>query len=479
MKIFKLFIDENIKTWKKLSTKIMIIAIILSLFAVLTLVKFMEKTEENHLVYNSDNSTGENEKEFLEREIEFYESQLKNEKLDEETRLVTERNLEMYKLYLEYDISPYNNTWENELVDYIVEQKINGQNTDETLALLKNKNYNNYIEYQKKLLKQQLDNNTISEQEYNDGLTILDLKEKYEIGKNNDQESYWKRNIIQKIENAQNSLRTGINKETNKLINAEEKKDLEDSIKLNMYRLENNIPDSNNGSNTNYRMRFELLAPMFSIAVISIAIIVIAGGTISNEISTGTIKFWALTPNKRWKIMTAKLLSILFYIIILVLITSLLSVFIANVFFAEDGETYLYCQNGEVKEIGNTLYTIEYYFVKAIPIVIFALFAVMLSTITRNTAVAVSFSVALYIGNGIAMQIINQFITKDWVKFIPFNNLNLTTKIFPNATDMTSMMFGTNFATSTSLIFSLAVLGVCAFLMLVTMYDSFNKRDII
>ena len=142
MKIFKLFIDENIKTWKKLSTKIMIIAIILSLFAVLALVKFMEKTEENHLVYNSDNSAGENEKEFLEREIEFYESQLKNEKLDEETRLVTERNLEMYKLYLEYDISPYNNTWENELVDYIVEQKINGQNTDETVALLKNKNYN-------------------------------------------------------------------------------------------------------------------------------------------------------------------------------------------------------------------------------------------------------------------------------------------------------------------------------------------------
>ena len=47
MKIFKLFIDENIKTWKKISTKIMIIAIILSLFAVLAFVKFLEKTEEN------------------------------------------------------------------------------------------------------------------------------------------------------------------------------------------------------------------------------------------------------------------------------------------------------------------------------------------------------------------------------------------------------------------------------------------------
>ena len=107
MKIFKLFIDENIKTWKKLSTKIMIIAIILSLFAVLALVKFMEKTEENLLVYNSDNSTGENEKEFLEREIEFYESQLKNEKLDEETRLVTERNLHWWYQAYSYGVKGY------------------------------------------------------------------------------------------------------------------------------------------------------------------------------------------------------------------------------------------------------------------------------------------------------------------------------------------------------------------------------------
>lgn len=476
MKIIKLFIDENIKIWKKLSTKIMIVAIILSLFAVLALVKFMEKTEENTLISNIE---VEYEKEDLEREIQYFESQLENEKLDEESRLNFERNLEVNKLYLEYNIRPYSNSWENELTTYIVEQKMNGQDVEELLDILKNKDFNKYIEYQKKQLKQQLDNATISEQEYSDNLTILELKEKYEIGKSYNQESYWKMTVIEKIKSAQYSLRTGINKETSKLLKVEEKQDLEDSIKLNIYRLEHNIPDSNTGSNSNYRLRFELLAPMFSIAVISIVIIVIAGGTISNEISTGTIKFWALTPNKRWKIMTAKLLSILFYIIILVLITSLVSVLIANVFFAQEGETYLYCKNGEVKEIGNTLYTIEFYFVKAIPITLFALFAVMLSTITRNTAVAVSFSVALYIGNGIAMQILNQFITKDWVRFIPFNNLNLTTKIFPNATDMTSMMFGTNFATSTTLGFSLAVIGICAFLMLVTMYDSFNKRDII
>lgn len=475
MKIIKLFIDENIKTWKKLSTKIMLIAIVLSLLAVLGIVKIMEKTEEKittSYIY-------ENQEEYLSQQIEYFETQLQNDKLDEETKQSMQRTLEEYKLYLEYNVSPYSDFWKNEIIQKIVDLKQSGNNPEKLLKILKENNFNEYINYQKQEVKLQLENNIISQQEYEDNLAILELKEKYEIGKNDNTDTDWKENIINGIEANQRSIRTGINQNTRKLLKAEEKQKLEEQIKISIYRLENNIPDASNGSNTNYRMRYELLAPMFSIAVISIAIIVIAGGTISNEISTGTIKFWALTPNKRWKIMTAKLLSILFYIIILVLITSLLSVAIANIFFEENGETYLYCKNGEVQEIGNTLYTVEFYFVKAIPVVLFALFAVMLSTITRNTAVSVSFSVALYIGNGLAMQILNQFITKDWIKFIPFNNLNLTSKIFTNSTDMSNLMFGSSFATSTTLGFSLAVLGVCAILMLITMYDSFNKRDII
>lgn len=475
MKIIKLFIDENIKTWKKLSTKIMLIAIVLSLLAVLGIVKIMEKTEgkiTTSYIY-------ENQEEYLSQQIEYFETQLQNDKLDEETKQSMQRTLEEYKLYLEYNVSPYSDFWKNEIIQKIVDLKQSGNNPEKLLKILKENNFNEYINYQKQEVKLQLENNIISQQEYEDNLAILELKEKYEIGKDGNTDTDWKANIINGIEANKRSIRTGINQNTRKLLKAEEKQKLEEQIKISIYRLENNIPDASNGSNTNYRMRYELLAPMFSIAVISIAIIVIAGGTISNEISTGTIKFWALTPNKRWKIMTAKLLSILFYIIILVLITSLLSVAIANIFFEENGETYLYCKNGEVQEIGNTLYTVEFYFVKAIPVVLFALFAVMLSTITRNTAVSVSFSVALYIGNGLAMQILNQFITKDWIKFIPFNNLNLTSKIFTNSTDMSNLMFGSSFATSTSLGFSLAVLGVCAILMLITMYDSFNKRDII
>ena len=155
-----------------------------------------------------------------------------------------------------------------------------------------------------------------------------------------------------------------------------------------------------------------------------------------------------------------------------------LTIICSNMFFTEQGTEYIYVQDGVVKTIPNMIYIFEMYFAKIIPVVIFALFALMLSVLIRNTAVSVSFSVAIYIGNGIVMSIINQLIQKDWIRFVPFNNLNIADKIFVNADNPLAIM-GSSFATSTSLQFSLAVLAVCAVLMLITTYDSFNHRDII
>ena len=387
--------------------------------------------------------------------------------------------MEQYEMYLEYDIELYGDTWKNDIVKSIVKLKQDGKNVEaeKLVQVLKNNDYSGYITNQKQILKDKLDDKEIKQQEYDDEISILDLKEKYLNGN----EESWKKTIIKEIQRSQKGIREGINLSSGKLLKAEDKQKLEDLITMDKYRLEKNIEPTEESSEENFRLRFEMLSPMFVIAVISIVTVIIAGGTISTEVSSGTIKFWALTPNKRWKILTAKLLSILFYIIILTLIMSLLSVAFANMFFKEDGETYLYVKKGEVKEIGNTLYTVELYFAKTIPVIIFALFAVMLSTVTRNTAASVSFSMALYMGNGIVMMILNQFIKKEWIRFVPFNNLNIADKIFPNSTNLSQMLLdGTDtFAKSTSLGFSLGVLGVCAILMLVTMYDSFNKRDII
>lgn len=476
MKIFKLFISENIKTWKKFSTKVLLVIVLLSIMAVLGITKLMQKLD-NNVTYTREVANYNEEN--LKSQIEYLESELENDSLDEVSKQNIQKQIEQYQLCLDYNIDGYGSTWRNDIVEQIVDAKMidDTEKAEKLVKLLKEDNFNEYIEIQRQSLKESLKSNSITEQEYNDEILVLDLKQKYEIGKD-EQENTWKNYAIIEIESNQKSLRTGINQQTRKVLKAEEKQELEDAIKIDIYRLENNIPTAEQGSDNNYRMRYEMMAPTFVVAVISIVAIIIAGGAISTETSEGTIKFWALTPNKRWKILTAKILSLIFYILIITLISSLLSIIVANVFFNEDGETYLYVQNGQVKEIGNALYTIEYYMVKTIPVIMFALFALMLSVITRNTAVSVSIGIALYMGNGIFMTIINSFVTKDWVRYIPFNNLNLVDKVFPNAGKLIDTGVS-NFATTSSLGFSMTVLGVCAILMLVTMYDSFNKRDII
>ena len=487
-KIWKLFINENIKTWKKLSTKIMIIVAILAIIGTLGLVKIIQRTSGNVMIANDT----DNWKKSIQQEMNYMEEQLKNDELDEATKASYEQQIETYKMSLEYDVSPWKmNYWKTNLIQEISNLKMQKNNLlpenelkgiEERISKLTEKleqnDFDGYIDLQKTEQKTQLDNGEISEQEYKDKIEVLDITKNSGIGKESD-DPYWKQTLIREIETAQASIRTNIDRETSKVLTVEKKQEYEDSIKINKYRLENNIPPS--VYSENYRTIFEVLAPMCGVAVIAIIVIVIAGGTISSEVSTGSIKFWALTPNKRWKILTAKILSVLFYIIVLTLVISIVTIVISNVFFrdTETGEQYIYVENGEIKVIASNLFVFEQYFVKMIPVVIFVLFAIMLSTLTRNSATSISFSLALYLGNGIAMSIINSFIKSEWIKFVPFNNLNIFDKIFTNYTSPINFSMGTSFTSTTSLTFSLAVLGVCTILMLVTMYDSFNKRDII
>ena len=72
-KIFKLFINENIKTWKKFSTKLSIILIILSLIGTLSLVKIIQKYEEK----GSETNTVDDWKFSAEKEIEYIKDGMK------------------------------------------------------------------------------------------------------------------------------------------------------------------------------------------------------------------------------------------------------------------------------------------------------------------------------------------------------------------------------------------------------------------
>ena len=471
IKIYQLFINENIKTWKKFSTKLVILLIILALMGVIALtqvLKYIDNQSMGEMITNYD------WKESLKEEIKYYQEELVNRKLSDEERKQIETLIKVRELNLQYNIDLVSTNWKS----MVLNQMAMGNEIDEKLVeLIKNNDFSGYIQLQKDEYKQLFDNKQITKEEYNDIIEMLELRSKYEIGKD-ETENYdidWREYILSDIEMMKGALREGKDPETNKVLTLEKMQEYEEKIKMYIYRIENNMPtiEWSNG----YRMIYESLASNFVIVMIAIFAIIIAGGAISTEISTGTIKFWALTPNKRWKILTAKLLSIIFYIIVITLIMALLTIVCGNIFFETKGNEYIYIKDGTVKTIGNSLFIIEYYFIKIIPVIFFSIFAFMLSVITKNTSFSLGFALATYMGNGLVMSIVNTYIKIDWVKFIPFNNLKLAEKVFPNFENITG--FTQNIGMSGSLGFSLIILSVCSILMLVSAYDSFNNKDIV
>lgn len=340
-----------------------------------------------------------------------------------------------------------------------------------------------YINIKKENLKTDLDNETITKDDYDISLSELELKQKYEIGKTYNSEDSWKESTLDEITTLKQNILTGLDTTTAKALTEKDLTKAENNIKIDEYRLEHNMPPFMSGSIAGgsigkTRKIYDYMMNSLTMMVLAVMIIIIAGSSISSEISKGTIKFWSFTPNKRWKILLSKLFVNTGILLVTTIIISLLSSVVGNIFFGS-GQDYLYVSAGSVHTTNYVLHNVLYNLVSAIDIFMFLLLAMMLSTVARNTAVSVGISIAAYLGGATITNIINMFVTADWIKFIPFNNLSLADKIFTNDISYSASSLVDTITGNITVGFSLSVLGVCAVIMIVTMFDSFRKRDII
>ena len=422
---------------------------------------------------------------------ELKETASESSKYDEATIAEMKAELDTCEIALKYKINNiyyYNNYWKLEILDEISVAKNeiylgkdiekNQKLVDDRIAALDKDDHIEYLEQKKKEYKTKLDNKEISQEIYEDQIYLLELRKKYDIYKESTKDILgWKESTYEDISLIKETLRTGIDKNTGKMLKLDDIKKLEDNIKMAEYRLEKDIP--NLDSTSSARGLYDAMAPEFSMLFVALLMVIIAGSSISTEVSKGTIKFLLFTPNKRWKVLLSKILSAVLILVVLTIVLSLLSTIIGNIFFEEAGAGYVYVSNGEVHSLPNIVYMILFFLASSIDILIYMLFAFMFSVLTRNTALAVGVSVGCYVGSGIVMNLINYYISADWVKFIPFNNLGIADQIFTNNISYSTMLMASEAVSGNSVGFSLAVLGVCSVLMIVSMFDSFNKRDIV
>ena len=126
IKIYQLFINENIKTWKKFSTKLVILLIILALMGVIALtqvLKYIDNQSMGEMITNYD------WKESLKEEIKYYQEELVNRKLSDEERKQIETLIKVRELNLQYNIDLVSTNWKS----MVLNQMAMGTEIDEKL----------------------------------------------------------------------------------------------------------------------------------------------------------------------------------------------------------------------------------------------------------------------------------------------------------------------------------------------------------
>jgi len=258
--------------------------------------------------------------------------------------------------------------------------------------------------------------------------------------------------------------------------------DMENRLAVTEYQIMHGNVAVNNGMDMSASSSGSIFG--FGLFIIALMMLVLAGGAISQEISSGSIKSLIIAPVKRWKIFTAKVMSLLTVGFIALIALFLFGTLAQGLFFGFSSTPYVYASHGVAAAIPNLLYQFLSLLVSYIDIIIYMSFAFMLSVLTRNTAVAVGLSIATYFGGSIVMTFMMILPSYEWLKFIPFVNLNLSSRFFPFSSMMqsitmsySSMSFGNSFSLP-SLSFSLIYLAVFLFCMTYAAMDSFNRRDL-
>lgn len=129
-----------------------------------------------------------------------------------------------------------------------------------------------------------------------------------------------------------------------------------------------------------------------SAGMVLIFMVVAAGTTVSNEFSSGTVRLLLTHPRRRRKILSAKVFSVLFLTLLLV-VTTLVGQLAINLAFNGVSDLFvpdLYYINGRVTELPGIVRLLETLGYSLLPALLMAALALLFSCLTRKAALSVA-----------------------------------------------------------------------------------------
>ncbi|MCP3775953.1 ABC transporter permease [Paenibacillus sp. MZ04-78.2] len=210
-------------------------------------------------------------------------------------------------------------------------------------------------------------------------------------------------------------------------------------------------------SEMNHVLQFMGLAAILT-PLVTIFSVIVAGDSVASEFTWGTVKLLLIRPASRGKILLAKYISVLLFIVELLLIMLIISYFTGLVLFGV---------SGSVSPDGTMPVILQGYGIKAVEIMMTATLAFMISTVFRSSSLAIGLSIFLMFMSGPIVAVLVQ-LRYDWVKYLLFANTDLTPYLHGGKPVVPGMTLG----------FSLAVLAGYWIVFYAVSWLLFTKRDV-
>lgn len=237
--------------------------------------------------------------------------------------------------------------------------------------------------------------------------------------------------------------------------------DAENKLKIAEYRLENDFPAPANNPWS------ALLAYSGLIEIVIVFAIIIAADMVAGEYTTGTMKLLLIRPHSRTKILFSKYIAVsLFAVVMLALLV--VCGYAANALLYGVGSSHttdLYLnEQGQVVALHVWLQVIKMYGLSIFPIMGYVTLAFAVSTVLRNSALALGISLFIMI---VGNSMIEATAKLEWLKYLPFANSDISLYIFhlPARPEMT-------------LNFSITVLLAYIVGLTLLSWIVFKKRDV-
>ena len=213
--------------------------------------------------------------------------------------------------------------------------------------------------------------------------------------------------------------------------------------------------------------------------LISAFAILMAASLIASEYDSGTIKLLAMRPFRRWKIITGKLFATMFFVIVFVLFSAIISLVAGICLYPLSSAPVLAVLNGQVAFAINPALLMAIYICSTIlEIFFYAVLALSISTIFRSYTAAISISFITFI---LAYSLNILFGGAFWYSFIPFINTDFF-KYFGGSflstqTGLFNSLFAPTLLSNASIFITLGIyLGTISLLIILT-HIIFKARD--